>query len=278
MKKAGEIIAKIEADKKHLEFLPTGLSRLDEFLDGGFLRKELIVLGGGTGVGKSYFAGQILFNLAKLGYKTAYFSLEISNEMVVSRFIGQAVNIKPTKMIIGTLTDEENHKKNKARTEILAHEDYMGFYDDIYDFSELTEEIQSKTYDFIVIDFIQNIEVPSMVRVYERLTYIARQLQKLAKEKDVCILTVSQLSNEVARGGKDGKVEILEYSGSGSIAHACDLGFFLQRAEITNPNAMFVDKFNAIKLTLKKNRRGVSPVAFALRFINPGGVFEEEQI
>ena len=84
MKSATEVFNDIKIFSKNAEFIPTGFQKLDTELDGGFMKKELIVLGGYTGSGKSYISGQILFNAAKKGFKCAYFSLEISNEMIVS--------------------------------------------------------------------------------------------------------------------------------------------------------------------------------------------------
>ena len=94
-----EILEKIDEAKKNVEFLPTGLSTLDRDIDGGFTRDELIVIGGFTGLGKSYLAGQILFNIASKGFKTAYFSLEITNQMILSRLIGQEADLKSIKIV-----------------------------------------------------------------------------------------------------------------------------------------------------------------------------------
>src|SRR3990167_10979438 len=107
VKKASEIIEEIHQAKAEIEFLPTGFRKLDEFLDGGFMRKELIILGGYTGLGKSFFAGTLFYNIAKAGFDSAYFSLEISNAMVLSRLVGAQTNIKPTRLIAGFLTPDE---------------------------------------------------------------------------------------------------------------------------------------------------------------------------
>jgi replicative DNA helicase len=262
MRRASDIINTIEEGKNDLEFLPTGFASIDEFLDGGFMRKELVILGGQTGIGKSYFAGQVMFTLAKQGFKTAYFSLEISSEMVVSRLIGSLANIKPTRIMAGLLTEGEHEARVKAKTEVVAHEEYMDFYDDIYDFEQLKKLIHGNSYDFIVVDFLQNVEVSSLPEEYQRLTTVTRQLQKMAKEKDNCILALSQLSNVAANSGASSKT--LEYKGSGAIAHACDLGFLIERGDINTGE-------NLVKITLKKNRRGVSGYDFVLEFKYPGG-------
>lgn len=262
MQQLSEVINQIESNKETLEFLPTGFSRIDEHLDGGFLRKELVVLGGHTGVGKSVIAGQILWNIAQKGFKTAYFSLEISNQMIVCRLIGAITNIKPTRIFAGLLTPKEFERKTEAKARLLNFENYMNFYDNLYALTEIQSEIRKNSYEFIVVDFIQNI-VATGNDEYSRLSYAALELQKLAKEANSCILVLSQLSNMVAREGR--KSPIVEYKGSGSIATVCDLGFFIERTEGWEENQ------NIVRLNLKKNRRGISHVYFEYTYHHPGG-------
>jgi replicative DNA helicase len=252
--KVSEVFKNIDSLSKNTEFLPTGFPQVDEFLDGGLLHKELIVLGGASGSGKSFLAGQIFFNIAKQGFYSAYFSLEISNEMVVSRLMGQIANIKPTRIMAGLLDSKELDLKMKARAKVSAFENSMDFYDDIYQLEEMKKIIKTGGYEFVVIDFIQNVVCPG--DEYTRLSTTALELQRLAKECNCCILVLSQLSNQAARSG------IAEYKGSGSIATVCDLGFFIER----DPE----DKQKMI-LALRKNRRGISNQGFPLQFAIPGG-------
>lgn len=262
MARAIDIIKSIKDNKKNLEFLPTGFPKLDEFLDGGFMRKELIVLGAYTGVGKSYIAGSILFNIAKAGFITSYFSLEISNEMVVSRLIGSLSNIKPTRVMSGWLSDFEQSKRIEAESAVEGLNELMDFHDGLYDFGSIVKKIKDEGYEFIVIDFVQNI-ISNQQDEYSRLSQISLQLQKVAKETNSCILLLSQLSNEAA------KRDSMEYKGSGSIATVCDLGFFIKRSEVS------IDNDNQVQLILRKNRRGVSGKEFTFSFRQPGGYLTE---
>ena len=140
MQKVSEIIAMIEANKDNMEFLKTGFPTVDEKLDGGFLRKELVILGGQTGIGKSYIASQIMFNIARDGFKTCYFSLEISNEMLVSRLLGSVANLKSTRVRSGLLTLIELEQLQTAKGKVQAYEDYLSFYDNTYNFSEIKKK------------------------------------------------------------------------------------------------------------------------------------------
>lgn len=254
MKKVTEIFENIRLMSKNTEFIPTGFSKLDNELDGGFMKKELIVLGGFTGAGKSFIAGQMLFNASQQCFKCAYFSLEISNEMIVSRLIGQEANIKPTRIMAGLLTEEENNNKIKAQAKISVFDSQMYFVDDRYYLTEILKTIRENDFDYVVIDFIQN--VMEKGDEYEKLSKVSLEFQKIAKEKNCCIVVLSQLSNSAY------KTDALEYKGSGSIATVCDLGIFVTRQENT------LDKMT---LKVKKNRRGRSGIEVDLQSLYPGG-------
>lgn len=261
MKVLSQVIDQIEENKKELEFLPTGLHKLDEALDGGFMKKELVVLGGSTGIGKSYLAGQIMTHIALKGFKSAYFSLEISNEMVVARLLGQSANIKSSHILSKQVTGRDEEGIETARAQMIPYEDYMHFYDDTYLFEEIKNVIISNSYEFVVIDFIQNVMMHGLDE-YQKLSLVALELQRLAKQTNSCILILSQLSNAMAR---DGSGAILEYKGSGSIATVCDLGFFIQRGDAD------LGRQNELTLLLRKNRRGISGLTFQFTFTTPGG-------
>ncbi len=262
MAKFEEIAKKIEENKKDIEILPTGFHQIDSVLEGGFLKKELVVLGGKTGGGKSLFGASIFYHMATSGYKSVYFSLEISNEMIVSRLMGGEANISPTKIMIKMLSEGEEETKNNARAELQVYDEFMDFQDGVYQLEELEKLIKENKYDFVVIDFIQNIMM-KISEEYERLSTIALRLQKLAKENNVCILALSQLSNQLVRDKR--KKDLVEYKGSGSIGTVCDLGFFIEDGE--SPQEFI--------LRLRKNRRGISGNDFRFRLNAPGGKIVE---
>jgi len=254
-------MAEIEDESSKLSFLATGFPSVDTVLDGGFMKKELVILGAFTGIGKSMIAGQILLNIAKQGNKTAYFSLEISEKMIVSRLLGSLSNIKPSLIIKNEINPEQQQPLVDAKLDLIVWEDCIHIYDSIYHLDQVEGIIRSNEYDFVVIDFIQNLI--SEGTEYERMTASSLRLQKLAKEKDCTIMALSQLSNSAA------KTEDLEYKGSGGIAMVADLGFFLSRDKEVS--------LNSLTLNLRKNRRGVSGDIFALEFTYPGGWINEKK-
>lgn len=258
MKKFTAVVESIEERKKNIDFLPTGFPLIDTMLDGGFLKREMIVLGGRTGSGKSFLAGTLFRNIATSGFKSAYFSLEISNEMVASRLIGAVANIQPTHVMMKELDKDTQKKINQAIAEVGVHEEFMYFYDSVRKFEDIKKEVVDNKYDFIVVDFIQNISV-SGKEEYDRLSFLAHSFQELAIAQNCCVLVVSQLSNSIA---KEKREDIIEYKGSGEIGIVCDLGFFIEKGRLGE---------GSFALRLRKNRRGVTGTSFSFALVSPGG-------
>lgn len=269
-----EVFAKIKSDKKNTEFLPTGFEKIDKHLDGGLLRKELVILGAGTGIGKSAVAGSIFWNLAMKGFKCGYFSLEIANEMILARITGAETNIKPTRILYGLKTKEEHDATVKAEGKMLTYKSFVGLHDDIYELEKITEIAKKEKYEFIVVDFIQNVIYPAKDE-YTRLSMISLLLQKFAKENNVCVLVLSQLSNRAVREGD--KTGVLEYKGSGSIATVADLGFFITREDPITDDKGENPLDNIFNISLRKNRRGISGLTFPYIYRHPGGKIDETQ-
>lgn len=267
MQRASEIHLQLKLAENNHEFIKTGFKKLDDSLHGGLLKQELVIIGGNSGIGKSYLAGQIFFNIAKQGFNSAYFSLEITNKMVYSRLVGAESNIMPTRIQFGLLDKTEFESRQQAEAEITAYDSFMAFYDDIYHYKNLIEEVKKNKFEFIVIDFLGNLE-NGMPDEYQRTTKLAKDLQQIAKELNICVLLLSQQSNVASREGAETKS--LEYKGSGSIKHACDLGFIIEREKYVEGTS-----FQNIKLVLKKNRRGISDLVFPMIFKMPGGKFYE---
>lgn len=258
-RKLTEIARAIEENKKSIEIMPTGINLLDATIDGGFIKRELVMLGGKTGGGKSLMAGNIFLTMAKNDQKSAYFSLEISSEMIVSRLIGAKADVSPARLMIHELAAAELEATDKAEADLTPMEGFMYFYDDCYYIEEIIKEIKENNYDFVVIDFLQNIMTKHKDE-YERLSSVALTLQKLAKSENCCILALSQLSNQMARDKRN--TDVVEYKGSGAIGHAADLALFIEEGRAGE---------GSLSLRLRKNRRGVSNGSFSFMIKQPGG-------
>jgi len=259
MKTIDDYLHQIHENSKTMEVMPTGFGYFDNFLSGGFMRKELVILGGRTGSGKSYVAGQIAWNIASAGFKVGIFSLEISGEMVVSRLVGSLCNIHPTLLVMGKIKPEEQEKIEDAEIKVSILSNLITIYDDLYDFNNIAKQISDNKFDFVVIDFIQNIITKG--DEYERMSKVSLDLQRTAKINNCCIMALSQLSNSAV----DDEDKI-EYKGSGGIAMVADLGLFIKRDKSDHTQ---------LSIQIRKNRRGFSGEEFKLKFQSPGGKIYE---
>lgn len=256
MKTLEDYLLSITEQSKNIEIIPTGFRSLDTFLDGGLMKKEFVVIGGGTGSGKSIIGGQVAMHAASTGHKVAYFSLEISGEMIISRLVGGISDVKPTAIIHNNLGNDED-KVDNAKMQVAMYSELFHIYDDIYELKEIWKIIDNENYDLVVIDFVQNVFYKGTE--YERMSFIALTLQKLAKKKNCCILALSQLSNTAL------KEKTVEYKGSGSIAMVADIGMFIAK-----------DQDNNRILGIRKNRRGISSFDMGFSFKLPSGKIYEK--
>ena len=139
------------------------------------------------------------------------------------------------------INDEEREKLLKAKAKIAPAIPYLHMIDNCYKLNEIENIIKQNKYEFVVIDFIQNV-MTNKKDEYSSMSFVSLELQRIAKECNCCILVLSQISNSA------NKTDVLEYKGSGGIAMVCDLGFFLVRDK---------EKEGHISLKLRKNRRGM---------------------
>lgn len=263
MKRPIQIMQRLEEASKNVEFFPTGFSRLDEHLEGGFFRQEVVVIGASTGIGKSYLSCQMAYNIAQESYRVGIFSLEISAEMIISRLLGQIANVRSGVIKSGQLAPSDLRPVTEAKAKLAGLDKFFEIHDDMFEYDKIEKAMRAGKYDLVVIDFLQNCAVPGMQTEYTAITHAIRSFQNLAKELNCCVLVLSQLSNTAQR---ETDTEYLEYKGSGAIAHACDLGF-----KLTRDYAL-----GTMDLKLMKNRRG-SPGEFRLEIGNKGGKIIEQR-
>ena len=180
--------------------VPTGFMDLDRLL-GGLQKSDLLIIAARPGMGKSSWLNSVLLNAARLNQRVALFSLEMSNEQLVQRFVSGETNIPSHKLREGRL-DERDWAQFVAATQ------YIGtlpiHLDDTPAIS--TAELRTKArrlhlelgLDLIMIDYLQLMTTPyrSENRVQE-ISYISRSLKQLARELNVPVIAAAQLSRAV---------------------------------------------------------------------------------
>jgi replicative DNA helicase len=185
-----------------LNGLSSGFEDLDSMTQ-GFQQSDLIIIAGRPSMGKTAFALNIGFNVSnKEKITTAIFSLEMSKQQILYRILSYKTLISLTKMRSGRLSSEEWKIINHALKELHNLELYIDdtSYCSINEIRSKVKRLfsQKNNLGLIIIDYLQLMESPNKFnnRVQE-LSQITRSLKNLAKEFNIPILVLSQLSRAV---------------------------------------------------------------------------------
>ncbi len=239
------------------EPVKVGISSIDNFL-GGMNKGNLIILAARPGVGKTSFALNMAYNVAASSRynpkkSIAFFSLEMSNSELSKRIISSNLSIDSENLRLGTLKDDE--------------------WDDIYDFWHDTLpdvnfimddtpaitilDIKSKlrkikNLGLVVIDYLQLMTGSKKTesRVQE-ISDLTRSLKLMAKELDVPVILLSQLSRGVEKDDRNPRLSDLR--DSGSIEQDADVVMFLSRPMSADSEAK---NRNLCEVIIEKNRHG----------------------
>lgn len=235
--------------------VPTGFVDLDRML-GGLQRSDLLIVAARPGMGKTSWLNSIVMNAARQNQRAAIFSLEMSNEQLVQRFISAETHIPSHKLREGKLDE-------KDWAQFLAATQYMGtlpiYMDDTPALS--TSELRTKArrlhleygLDLIVIDYLQLMTTPyrSENRVQE-ISYISRALKQLARELNVPVVSAAQLSRAVEQR-TDKRPQLSDLRESGSIEQDADVVMFIYRDSYYDPES---PKGNIAEIHVGKHRHG----------------------
>jgi replicative DNA helicase len=226
-----------DVERRELQALRTGYSDLDVLL-GGLKRSDLVIIGARPSVGKSSFALGIARNAA-VAHKAsvAFFSLEMSSEQLAIRLLSGESGVDSTRLRLGQQTELEERRIVRAMGELS--EANIWFDDSpILTAAELRAKARrlatERGLDLIVIDYLQLLQGESSTgrenRVQE-ISYISRTLKGLARELDVPIVALAQLSRSIEN--RNPRTPMLsDLRDSGSIEQDADIVMFLSREEM----------------------------------------------
>lgn len=223
----------------HIVGLTTGLMDLDKWL-GGLHPSDLIIVAGRPSMGKTALATTIAFNAAnasikgKSGGVVAFFSLEMSSEQLAARLLAQESGVSSDRIRRGDVTQDEFIKFTDVSRTLSALPLYI---DDTPSLSVSGLRARARRLkrrhglDLIVVDYLQLLQGQSMNRNDSRVvevSQITRGLKGLAKELDVPVIAVSQLSRSV-ESREDKRPQLSDLRESGSIEQDADVVMFVYR-------------------------------------------------
>lgn len=234
----------------------TGFDYLDKAM-GGLHGGELILIAARPAMGKSSLAVNIAENIAIRNGKTvAIFNLEMPKEQLVRRILCSQAMVDSKKMLTGDFTGDDWQRICRVLDKVDASPLYI---DDsaTVTVSEIRAKCrrlkQTKGLSLIVIDYLQLMQSGSRTESRQQeVAEISRSLKILAKELDVPVIALSQLSRAVETR-KDRRPMLSDIRESGSIEQDCDIVMFLYRDEYYNPDTE--DK-NMAECIIAKHRNG----------------------
>ena len=248
-----------------LSGIASGFYDLDS-LTQGFQKSDLIIIAGRPSMGKTALGLNIASNIIKSSkLPVLFFSLEMSKEQIMYRLLAMETNLNQMKLKTGKLSKNDWLKLNKI-IKILAK--FPFFIDDTFDLSiqDIRSKIKTLIFEqnqigLIIIDYIQlmqNSKLKTANRVQE-LSQITRSLKTIAREFNVPIIGLSQLSRNV-ENRIDKKPILSDLRESGSIEQDADLVLMLYQNKLQTPtqnnNPEDIKNNNIVEIIIAKHRNG----------------------
>ncbi|MDD3608113.1 MAG: replicative DNA helicase [Candidatus Moranbacteria bacterium] len=255
-------IDEMHKDSTKFRGVPTGFYDLDNILS-GLQKSDLIILAARPSIGKTSFALELARNAAiKSKMPVGIFSLEMSSDQLVDRMLAAQANVNLWNLRTGNLdSDSEDDDFQKIGDAMGVLSEAPIFIDDsaisnIMDMRTMARRLQAeKGLGLLVVDYLQLMEGRGNrnndSRVQE-ISEISRGLKNLAKELNVPIIALSQLSRAVeSRNPQIPKLSDLRESGS--IEQDADVVLFLYREDRENPET---ENKNIVEVYIAKHRNG----------------------
>lgn len=234
------------------EAVKTGRFRLDKYLK--FTKRDLHIIGARPGVGKSAFALYIALMMAQFS-RGLFFSLEMPLKQIAQRIISNQTRIELDKLAnkekFKELTADEKELVNVLFKKLLRKSNLI-LYDGNFKIDELEEYIKNEKeingLDYIVVDYLQLVKSSKSSR-YEQITEVSIRLKQIAKDYDIAVIALSQLSRDIEKR-VDKDIYLADFRESGQIEQDAStiLGLTTEPTDVEYKELM--------KVQILKNRQG----------------------
>jgi replicative DNA helicase len=276
-------IEEMYASGSHISGVPSPYSDLDAYTS-GFQKSDLVIIAGRPGMGKTSFALNLAQHLA-IHEKTpvGIFSLEMSCDQLVMRLLCSEARVDSNRLRTG-------YVKSSEYAELALVAGYLAeapiYIDDSPGIS--TVELRAKArrlkaesnVGMILVDYLQLINVKERVENrQQQISLISRGLKSLAKELDIPVIALSQLSRAVESRGGDKRPMLSDLRESGSIEQDADVVLFLFRPEVYEKDPDYKGKAELIISKQRNGPTGTIPLTFIdeyTRFESASPLSEDE--
>ncbi|MFM7636886.1 MAG: replicative DNA helicase [Crocinitomicaceae bacterium] len=237
VREAIQEIEKAAQNSDGISGVPTGFFELDK-ITSGWQRSDMVVLAARPGMGKTAFVLSMARNTAvDYGMGVAIFSLEMSSVQLVKRLIASESRLSAEKLRKGDLKDYEfqqlHSRISKLATAPIFIDDTPGI--SIFDFRAKCRRLKAQhNIDLIIIDYLQLMSAKDGKGGGNReqeISTISRSIKEIAKELNVPIIALAQLSRSVEQRGGDKRPQLSDLRESGAIEQDADIVSFIYRPE-----------------------------------------------
>ena len=240
--------------------VPSGFTALDNVL-AGFQKSDLIILAARPSMGKTTFALDLARNAAlQHEAKVGIFSLEMSDQQLVDRMLAAEAGVDSWKLRTGRLSNDSEfealqqamQKLDKAPIHIIDEASM-----NIVKMRSAARRLKNEYgLDMLIVDYLQLMS-PTLTKgsdsMVQQITEISRSLKILAKEMDIPVIALSQLSRAVEQRG--GKPRLSDLRDSGSIEQDADVVMFIHREDKMNKDKE-AERPNIAEILVEKHRNG----------------------
>ena len=247
--------------------VPSGFRKLDE-ITAGWQPSDLVIIAGRPAMGKTSFALSIAKNVA-IDYRKpiAFFSLEMNNVQLVNRLISNVCSIPGNKILNGQLTPDEWERFDSNIRKMQGAPIYVDDTPGLSIFELRTKArrlVREHGIELLMIDYLQLMNANGMRfnSRQEEVSTISRSLKGLAKELNIPVLALSQLSRAVEqRDGPEGKrPQLSDLRESGAIEQDADMVLFVHRPEYYHilQDEKGNDLHGMAQIIIAKHRKGAT--------------------
>ncbi|PYQ61638.1 MAG: replicative DNA helicase [Acidobacteria bacterium] len=268
IRKNMEAIEQLQHAGKLITGIPTGYDRFDEFTS-GFQMQDLIIIAARPSMGKTSFMMNIAEAIAipdKAGqarapshrlYSVAVFSLEMSKEQIGLRMLSSESGVG-NHLIRGGLLSERNWRDLAEASTRLAKakifvDDTPGI--DVMELRAKARRLKMEAgLDMVMVDYLQLMSVKGKVESRnQEISQISRGLKAVAKELNLPLISLSQLSRRPEQRTGDHRPQLADLRESGSIEQDADLVAFIYRDEVYNKDT---EEKGIAEIIISKQRNG----------------------
>jgi replicative DNA helicase len=271
-------IEKLQEQRNAITGVPSGFQDLDE-LTAGFQPSDMIILAARPAMGKTSFVLNVAQNAAKRGKTVGVFSLEMSKEQLFLRLLTSEAMIDAHRFRTGYLNEKDYGKLSHALGTLAELPIYI---DDTPGIGLMEMRAKSRrlaaahSLDLVVIDYIQLMQGRGRFESRQQeLTSISRSVKILAKELNIPIIALSQLSR-APESRTDHRPQLSDLRESGALEQDADLVMFIYRAEVYDKDETKPEEAGTAEIIIGKHRNG--PIgSVRLTFLSQFTKFENHQ-